>query len=88
MKIPKLPDRIKYPVDNPNVDDAALDYVENEIGRFHLVDNWKQAKEDKNLPKNIQRWLNYFEYENVTPQEIIDFIDKFIDKVHRGQIYL
>lgn len=89
MKVPKIPDKVVYPVENPDLDSVAYDYIESEVGRYNLVDNWNYHKNVPDIEIKIQRWLEYFDYsDHVTPKEVIEFIDRFIEKVHRGQRYL
>lgn len=75
---PELPDLGQdEPLDSRwTVQDAALEYIEGEIGRHDWKHNWEDHKKrhGERLKDYVASWLRHFEMDH-DPQGLIDFID-------------
>ncbi len=60
-----------------DVEDIALEFVEQELGRFDWRNNWATAKASGALPQRIQAWLEAVGT-NADAQEIIQYIDTLV----------
>jgi len=58
------------PIDLEMVD-AALDYAEQVVGRWHFPDNWRRFPEKEN---RVKLWLSDRGY-TVSPADVIAYLD-------------
>ena len=42
---------------NPEIDDLALDFVENRLGRYHFQQNWARLKRARGALSSVEKWL-------------------------------
>lgn len=60
------------------LEDVALDYVENEVGRHDWSANWQKLKQKHpDMKSKIQAWLQRYEIDH-DPQGLIDFLDRMV----------
>lgn len=59
-----------------DTEDAALHFVEEELGRFDAANNWKTIKSQGQAQRRIQDFLNRLNLGN-NVQEITEFLDRF-----------
>jgi hypothetical protein len=67
----------KRPPTDP--DDLALDYVENEVGRFDWMNNWPKHKEQRPIRDRVAAWLERLQAQ-ADPDDIIRRIDDLVTK--------
>jgi hypothetical protein len=60
----------------PDTEDLALTFLEEEIGRFDWQNNWKAVKAKGNVREKVQRWLKALNVEH-NPDEIVAFLDDY-----------
>lgn len=65
-------------VHHADVEDLALTFVEEELGRYDWRNNWQRAKQAGNLRQRIIDWLNLIGTRHVDPDEIIDVVDRLV----------
>lgn len=70
---PELMFRAKSSLDT---EDAALHFVEEELGRFDAKNNWETIKAKGQAEKRIRDFLESMRLDN-SPAEIIAFLDRF-----------
>lgn len=56
-------------------EDLALEFIENEVGRFDWSGNWAKIKESGTARQKIQDWLVALQVEH-DPDEIVSYLDK------------
>ena len=59
-----------------DTEDAALHFVEEELGRFDAKNNWETIKAKGEADKRIQEFLSRLNLTN-SPREIAEFLDRF-----------
>lgn len=65
------------------MEDLALSFMEEEVGRFDWANNWEKIKQDSNVVQRVQEWLNALQIEH-DPQEIVSYLDQMTaDRVGR-----
>ncbi len=47
----------EYMLPDPEVDDLALDFIEQELGRFYFVQNWRRLKRAGRPTDTIRNFL-------------------------------
>jgi hypothetical protein len=65
--------------DGDPMQDIASDFIENELGRFDWVENWKLVKQDGSAVDRIEAYLSAYGID-VDPQEVAGYIDRMEDK--------
>lgn len=65
--------------DTDAVADAALEFVEQEVGRHDWKVNWPKFKENQGdgLERRIRSWLRYVQLD-VEPTDIVAYLDKMV----------
>jgi len=63
----------------PDTEDLALTFLEEEIGRFDWQNNWKTVKATGNAREKVQRWLEALNIEH-SPDEIVTYLDQYVAK--------
>ena len=58
-------------------EDLALQYVEDEVGRFDFRNNWAKVKEKGGVRQRIQQWLEALNVDG-NPDEIIEYLDRLV----------
>jgi len=58
-----------------DVEDLALSFMENEVGRFDWANNWAKLKSDGTARQKIQDWLDALQIEH-DPGEIASYLDQ------------
>jgi hypothetical protein len=58
-----------------SIEDTALDFVENEVGRHNWKENWQKWKAKPDLRATVQAWLHRYEIDH-DPQGLIEYIDR------------
>lgn len=71
---PDLIRRTRSPVDT---EDLALQFVEDELGRFDFRVNWAKVKEKGDVRQRIQQWLEALNADG-NPDEIIEYLDRLV----------
>ena len=71
---PDLIRRTRSPVDT---EDAALQFIEDEVGRFDFRNNWAKVKEKGGVRQRIQQWLEALNADG-NPDEIIEYLDRLV----------
>lgn len=59
-----------------SIENTALDFIENEVGRYDWLVNWEVYKSKHDVASKVQEYLNYYAIIDVTPEDVITFIDK------------
>lgn len=59
-----------------DTEDAALHFVEEELGRFDAKNNWEQLKAKGQAETRIRSFLEALKLDN-NPAEIMSFLDRF-----------
>jgi hypothetical protein len=60
-----------------DVEDLALEFLENEVGRFDWSRNWPKIKASGSAHQKVQEWLNALN-SDANPNEIISYLDKML----------
>jgi len=60
-----------------DTEDLALQFVEEEVGRFDFRNNWAKLKETNNVRQRIQQWLEALNVQG-NPDDIIAYLDKLV----------
>lgn len=55
-----LPTDTPVEVPDPEWADEALDFVEEEVGRFDWENNWRLLKQHHNMAERVQNWLDRY----------------------------
>lgn len=76
MNVP--PELIKRTKSNPDTEDLALTFMEEEVGRFDWKNNWPKIKATGTARQKVQEWLNSLQVEH-NPDEIVAFLDSMVD---------
>jgi hypothetical protein len=58
-----------------DVEDAALLFLEEEIGRFDWQANWEKVKSKGGIQDRIQHWLSVLGVD-LNPNEIVSYLDR------------
>lgn len=61
----------------PDVEDVALQFVEDEIGRFDFRNNWAKVMEKGTMRQRLREWLDALNIE-ANPDEIIGYLDRLV----------
>ena len=59
-----------------DTEDAALHFVEEELGRFDAKNNWETLKAKGQAESRIRNFLEALSLDN-SPSEIVSFLDHF-----------
>lgn len=63
-----------------DVEDIALSFVEDEVGRFDWMNNWKKFKLRHNAVSKVRSYLQYLNYPDVKAVDVVKFIDALVDE--------
>lgn len=66
---------IRTRVQENHVEDLALLYVEEEVGRFDWKKNWAAVKQKGGVRERLEQWLKSIQ-EQASPDEIISYLDR------------
>ncbi len=69
------PELIRRTRSEASVDDLALTFVEEEVGRFDFANNWPKVKERGNIRERVAQWLDRLNVE-ANPDDVISAIDQ------------
>lgn len=61
-------------------DGYALDFIEDEVGRFSPAANWERYKAKNDLIPAVTAWLGYYAIKDVTPDRLVQAIDRNVAK--------
>ena len=71
------PDLIRRTRSQPDTEDLALQFMEDEVGRFDFRNNWAKVKEKGDLRQRIREWLDVLHADG-NPDEIVDYLDRLV----------
>jgi len=60
-----------------DIEDVALLFVEEEVGRFDWRNNWPKIKAQGTARQRVQEWLSALNLEH-NPDEIVSCLDKLL----------
>ena len=63
---------------DPAIDDLVLDFIEQRLGRFHAVQNWKRLERTKSTLQSVVSWLKDTGNRSTNAQELSDAISAYI----------
>lgn len=73
-----LPAQVRQDADallrDADAEDAARDYVERAVGRFHFNANWRRQRD----PAKVEAWLHQYGY-SADPKLVVDELDRLAD---------
>lgn len=69
------PELIRRTKSSADVEDLALLFVEEELGRYDFKNNWKRLKESGKARARIENWLTGLGTD-ASPDEIIESLDR------------
>lgn len=69
-----MPELIRRTKSAPDIEDLALLFMEEEVGRFDWAANWKKLRADGVAEKRIQEWLDALNCD-CDPREIAFYLD-------------
>ena len=61
-----------------DVEDIALSFVEDEVGRFDWMNNWEKFKLKHNAVSKMRAYLKYMKYSDVKAEDVVKFIDGLV----------
>lgn len=64
----------------PDIEDVAANFIEQEVGRYDWRRNWKSMRKDHDMVEHARSWLSRYSI-HLDPQELITWIDEFVDRV-------
>jgi hypothetical protein len=63
-----------------NVQDLAMDFVEEELGRYYFLDNWEFSKRSGDALPRIERWLASIDQDPALAKSVYTALEGFHSK--------
>mgnify|MGYP003344650536 CR=1 FL=1 len=60
--------------DSSDVESAACNYIEQEVGRYDWKANWEHHRSQPDLRAKLQAWLQHYDYQ-LSADAVVEFID-------------
>lgn len=66
---------VEVMLDSEPAEEIAADFIENEVGRFDWVNNWRTIREREDPVQKVRAYLLLYDI-RANPEEIVNIIDR------------